>query len=116
MAVNIYDDINTLESSLRATDEFEGVKEAIERVKQDKQALELFRNFREIQMTLQQKQMAGEEIQPDELEHAQKTAQLSQQNPKIMEMLEAEMKLSGIIDEINRILMKPVQDLYETMN
>ncbi len=116
MAVNIYDDINKLEESLRATEEFAGVKEAIANVKADPEALELFRSFREVQMKLQQKQMAGEEIQPDELEHAQKTAQLSQQNPKIMGMLEAEMKLSGIIDEINRILMKPVQDLYETMN
>lgn len=116
MAVNIYDDINQLEESLRSTDEFAGVKAAIENVKADPEALEMFRNFREIQITLQQKQMAGEEIEPDELEQAQKTAQLSQQNPKIMEMLEAEMKLSGVIDEINRVLMKPVQDLYETMN
>ena len=116
MAVNIYDDINRLEESLRATDEFAGVQEAIENVKADPEALEMFRNFREIQINLQQKQMAGEEIEPDELEQAQKTAQLSQQNPKIMAMLEAEMKLSGVIDEINRVLMKPVQDLYETMN
>lgn len=116
MAVNIYDDINKLEESLRSTEEFSSVKEAIENVKADPEALEMFRNFREIQVTLQQKQMSGEEIQPDELEHAQKTAQLSQQNPKIMAMLEAEMKLSGVIEEINRILMKPVQELYETMN
>ena len=116
MVVNIYDDINKLEESLRATDEFAGVKAAIENVKSDAEALEMFRNFREIQVNLQQKQMSGEEIAPDELEHAQKTAQLAQQNPKIMEMLEAEMKLSGVIDEINRVLMKPVQDLYETMN
>ena len=39
----------------------------------------------------------------------------AQQNPKIMKMLEAEMKLSGLIEEVNRVLMKPVQQLYESI-
>lgn len=115
MTVNIYDDLNKLESTLRRTDEFAEVKNAIEEVKKDSQAAELFKSFRKIQMTLQQKQMQGEEIAHEELEYAQKTAQLAQQNEKIMQMLQAEMKLSGLIEEVNRVLMKPVQDLYETM-
>ena len=59
--------------------------------------------------------MAGEEIEADELEYAQKTAQLAQTNEKIMAMLEAEMKLSGLIEEVNRVLMKPVQEIYESI-
>ena len=34
---------------------------------------------------------------------------------KIMKMLEAEMKLSGLIEEVNRVLMKPVQEIYESI-
>lgn len=115
MTVNIYDDLNKLEATFRKTNEFAEVTTAIEAVKADEQALELFKSFRQIQMTLQEKQMRGEEIAPEELEYAQKTAQLAQQNEKIMEMLQAEMKLSGLLEEVNRVLMKPVQDLYETM-
>ncbi|MDW0114910.1 MULTISPECIES: YlbF family regulator [Sporosarcina] len=115
MTVNIYDDLNRLEATFRKTNEFAEVTTAIEAVKADEQALELFKSFRQIQMTLQEKQMRGEEIAPEELEYAQKTAQLAQQNEKIMEMLQAEMKLSGLLEEVNRVLMKPVQDLYETM-
>lgn len=115
MTVNIYDDLNRLEATFRKTNEFAEVTTAIEAVKADEQALELFKSFRKIQMTLQEKQMRGEEIAPEELEYAQKTAQLAQQNEKIMEMLQAEMKLSGLLEEVNRVLMKPVQDLYETM-
>ena len=59
--------------------------------------------------------MAGEDLQEDELIYAQKTAQLAQQNEKIVAMLEAEMKLSGVIEEVNRILVKPIQSLYEGM-
>ncbi|MFS0577241.1 YlbF family regulator [Sporosarcina sp. 179-K 3D1 HS] len=116
MAVNIYDDVNRLEATLRQTTEFQEVKYAIEAVKADNTALELFKSFRKIQMTLQEKQMQGVEIVQEELEYAQKTAQLAQQNPKIMAMLEAEMKLSGLIEEINRVLMKPVQSLYESIS
>lgn len=116
MTVNIYDDMNKLESTLRKTDEYGAVKSAMADVQADEEANTLFRSFREIQMNLQQKQMAGEEIAGDELEHAQKTAQLAQENPKIMAMLEAEMKLSSLIEEINRVVLKPVQDLYENFD
>ncbi len=115
MTVNIYDDVNKLEATFRKTAEFLEVQQAVEEVKQDEVALELFKSFRKIQVSLQEKQMQGEEVLPEELEYAQKTAQLAQQNPKIMTMLEAEMKLSSIIDEVNRVLMKPVQEIYETI-
>ena len=113
MSVNIYDDMNKLESTLRKTDEYLAVKTAMAEVKGDEQASVLFESFREIQMNLQQKQMAGEEIPGEELEHAQKTAQLAQEDPKIMAMLTAEMKLSELVEEVNRIVLKPIQDLYE---
>ncbi|WP_301107340.1 YlbF family regulator [Sporosarcina sp.] len=116
MTINIYDDMNKLESTLRKTDQYLAVKTAMEDVKGDEEARVLFESFREIQMNLQQKQMAGEEIPGEELEHAQKTAQLAQENPLIMAMLTAEMKLSELIEEVNRVVLKPVQDLYESFN
>lgn len=111
--INIYNEINALEATFRKTTEFAALQEAVAVVKADEEALKLFQNFRKIQMDLQEKQMAGEELQEDELVYAQKTAQLAQQNEKILAMLEAEMKLSSVIEEVNRILVKPVQALYE---
>lgn len=113
MTINIYDDINRLENSFRKTSEYAAVQQAVADVKADEEALALFKSFRELQMTLQQKQMQGEEITGEELEYAQKTAQLAQSNPKIEKMLQAEMALSGLIEEVNRVLMKPVQSIYE---
>ena len=111
--INIYNEINALEATFRKTAEFAALTDAVAVVKADEEALKLFQNFRKIQMDLQQKQMAGEELQEDELVYAQKTAQLAQQNEKILAMLEAEMKLSTVIEEVNRILVKPVQALYD---
>jgi len=113
--LNIYDDINRLETTFRKTQEFAAVQQAIQDVKRDPDALAIFQNFRKIQLSLQEQQMRGEQISGEELEYAQKTAQLAQQNPKIAKMLQAEMNLSRIIEEVNRILMKPVQDLYAEM-
>lgn len=115
MTVNIYDDLNRLEATFRKTAQFAIVEQAIQEVKEDGDALMLFKNFRKIQLSLQEKQMAGEEIAAEELEYAQKTAQLAQANEKIMKMLEAEMQLSGLIEEVNRVLMKPVQTMYESI-
>ncbi|MFJ7983293.1 YlbF family regulator [Lysinibacillus xylanilyticus] len=111
--INIYNEINTLEATFRKTPEFEELKEAVAAVKQDEEALNLFKSFRKVQIDLQKKQLTGEDILEDELVYAQKTAQLAQQNAKISAMLEAEMKLSKIIEEVNRILIKPIQALYE---
>lgn len=111
--INIYNDINALEATFRKTYEFETLQAAVEVVKNDEEALNVFKNFRKIQMELQKKQLAGEDLLEDELVYAQKAAQLAQQNEKISAMLEAEMALSKVIEEVNRILIKPIQSLYE---
>lgn len=111
--INIYNDINKLEATMRQTDEFKVLKDAVEAVRADEEARVLFANFRDVQMKLQQKQMNGEELLEDELVHAQKTAQLAQSSPTILAMLEAEMALSKIIEEVNRVLVKPIQSLYD---
>lgn len=116
MTVNIYDDLNKLEETFRKTEEFAEVEEAIEAVVADEEAAKLFKAFREIQVELQEKQRQDEEISPEELENAQNIAQNAQENEKIMAMLQSEMKLSGLIDEVNRVLMQPVQALYEKFN
>lgn len=110
---NIYNDINNLEAAMRKMDEFKVLKDAVEAVRADEEAKNLFTNFRDIQMKLQQKQMNGEELLEDELLFAQKAAQLAQSSPKILAMLEAEMALSKMIEEVNRVLVKPIQSLYD---
>lgn len=115
MAVNIYDDINKLESTFRSTEEFQKLEGAVTDVKADSEANELFKKFRDLQISLQQKQSEGTEITEEEMMDAQVTAQAAQQNEKILAMLEAEMGLSQMIEEVNRVLIQPVQSLYESM-
>jgi cell fate (sporulation/competence/biofilm development) regulator YlbF (YheA/YmcA/DUF963 family) len=110
---NIQAELNKLVESFSALEEFTTLKDAVAQVREDEEAKTYFTNFRDIQIKLQQKQIAGEEISEDEITFVQKAATLAQSNPKIITMLEAEMKLSDIIEEVNRDLFKPIQDLYE---
>ena len=111
--MTIFNEIAKLEVVFRETKEFKVLQETVEEVKKDEEARTLFSNFRNIQQKLQQKQMAGEELQEDEYVYLQKTAQLAQQNVKILAMLEAEMAMSTVIEEVNRMLVEPIQSLYE---
>lgn len=110
---NIYDTANKLEQELRETEAYSDLKSAFSTVKADSEASEVFQQFQEVQMKLQQKQMSGEEISEEEISEAQEMALKSGENDLIKELMEAEQKLSTLIDDLNRIIMKPVQDIYQ---
>ncbi|OIU73238.1 YlbF family regulator [Rossellomorea aquimaris] len=115
MAINLYDQANELERALRQSDEFLELKKMYDEVNSDESANKMFENFRNIQMTLQQKQMNGEEITQEEVEQAQKTAQLVQQHEKIGKLMEAEQRMSMVIQDLNKVIMRPLEELYGSM-
>lgn len=112
MAVNLHDAAYDLERVIRNSNEFQDLKKMYEAVNADEAAKGMFENFRNIQMQLQQKQMMGEEITQDEVEQAQKTVALVQQHETIGRLMEAEQRMSVIINELNQIIMKPLEELY----
>lgn len=113
MTVNIYDDVNRLEATLRQTEEFKNVQVAAEALKADAEALNIFKSLLEAQMAMYEKQMRGEEISEDELQEAEKIRQLAEANEKVMNMGNAEKTLTSLMEEINAVLRKPFQELYK---
>ncbi|MCY9423653.1 YlbF family regulator, partial [Bacillus paralicheniformis] len=59
-----------------------------------------------------QKRMNGEDITQEEVEQAQKSVALVQQHDKISQLMEAEQRMSMLIAELNKIIMKPLEELY----
>ncbi|MEH6943526.1 YlbF family regulator [Bacillus sp. JJ722] len=112
MSVNVYDVAYELEKSIRQSKEYTDLQSLLDAVNKDEVAKKMFDNFREVQMKLQQKQMTGQEITQEEVEQAQKLLQLVQQNPSISKLMEAEQRMSMLIAELNKIIMKPLEDLY----
>lgn len=115
MSVNMYDFAYDLEKAIRESNEYLELKELIEAVNRDDIAKKMFDHFRELQLQLQQKQMMGHEITQEEIDHAQKQLQLVQQHPTISRLMEAEQRLSLLFGELNKIIMKPLEDLYGSL-
>lgn len=113
MSVNIYDAVNQLERDLRKTDQYKKLEEAFETLQKDDEAKALFDQFRLTQQTLQQKQMTGQEIGEDEAKQAQELSQKVGNNDVLSELIQAEQELGQMIEEINQIALKPIQELYQ---
>lgn len=113
MSVNIYDAANQLESDLRKTDEFKNLETVFENLKADEEASKLFDDFRVIQQTLQQKQMTGQEITEEDAKQAQELSAKVGENETLANLIEAEQRVGQVIEEINQIALKPIQELYQ---
>lgn len=115
MAINIYDSAYALEKAIRQSDEYTHLKQMYDEVNADPATKKMFDHFRQIQMNLQQKQMMGQEISQEEVQQAQSTVALVQQNEKISRLMQAEQRMSMIIGELNQLIMKPLEELYGKM-
>jgi cell fate (sporulation/competence/biofilm development) regulator YlbF (YheA/YmcA/DUF963 family) len=115
MAVNLYDAAYALEKAIRESDEYKQLQQIYNEVNADPTAKSMFDNFRQIQMNLQQKQMMGQEISEAEVQQAQSTVALVQQNEKISRLMQAEQRMSMIIGELNQVIMKPLEELYKEL-
>ncbi|WP_077623151.1 YlbF family regulator [Sediminibacillus massiliensis] len=111
---NIYDSAYELEKAIRDSEEFKGLKDAYDKVMADESAKKMFEDFRTTQMSLQEKQMQGQEITEEEVESAKRVVELVQQHEEISKLMEQEQRLNVVINDVSRIITKPLEELYGT--
>lgn len=109
---NVYDVAYDLENALRDSEDFRSLKNLFDTVNNDESSKRLFDNFRQTQFELQQKQMMGQDISEEEVQKAQQQFQLIQQHETISKLMEAEQRMTMIINELNKVIMKPLEELY----
>ncbi|GAQ19787.1 hypothetical protein OPHB3_3771 [Oceanobacillus picturae] len=109
---NIYDSAYDLEKAIRESEEFKSLKLAYDAVMNDATAKQMFDNFRDTQMALQEKQMQGQEITEEEVEKARHVVELVQQHEDISKLMEEEQRLNTVINDVSRIITKPLEELY----
>lgn len=113
MSNNIYDTANQLEKELRESEAYANLADAFKNLQEDAEASSLFQTVQEIQMKLQQKQQAGEEITEADIQEAQQTSAEAAENDKVQTLMNSEQQVSTMINDLNQIIMKPIQDLYQ---
>ncbi|QFT88244.1 hypothetical protein FIU87_06290 [Bacillus sp. THAF10] len=116
MANNVYDVAYNLETAVKESEEFKNLQALYKEVFAEESTKRMFENFRNIQLELQQKQMSGQEISQEEVEKAQQTVALVQQNEAIAKLMEAEQRMSMMVSELNKIIMKPLEELYSNVD
>jgi cell fate (sporulation/competence/biofilm development) regulator YlbF (YheA/YmcA/DUF963 family) len=109
---NIYDSAYDLEKAIRSSEEFTRLKNAYDAVMADESAKQMFDNFRNTQMALQEKQMQGQDISEEEVEQARKVVELVQQHEDISKLMEEEQRLNVVINDVIRFITKPLEELY----
>jgi cell fate (sporulation/competence/biofilm development) regulator YlbF (YheA/YmcA/DUF963 family) len=109
---NIYDTANQIEKELRELPEFKTLQEAFDKVKADEAAYTLFKEFQNFQQSLQEKQMRGEEFTDVDAQQAQSYATKVQEAEAINELMQKEQAFSIVVNDLNRIIMTPVRELY----
>ncbi|KHD84577.1 YlbF family regulator [Heyndrickxia ginsengihumi] len=112
MANSLIDYAQELEKALRNSEDYKALTTSYQTVLQNNEAKSLFEQFRDLQLQLQQKQMTGQQITEEEAKKAQETALLVQQNPYIVQLMTAEQRMSDTINQLNKIILKPLDDLY----
>ena len=111
---NLYDNAYDLEKAIRACDEYQQLKKCYDNLEQDETGKKMFANFRNLQIELQKKQMQGEQITREEAQSAQRQLQMIQQHQGISKLMEAEQRMSMVINDLNKIITKPLEELYGT--
>ncbi|MFC4619060.1 YlbF family regulator [Camelliibacillus cellulosilyticus] len=109
---NVYDHAYDLEKALRESDEYQKLKQAYDDVQQDSAARHMFVSFQNMQKNLQQRQMQGERVTKEEAENIQQQMQTVQRHPLIGKLMEEERRLGVLLNDINQIISKPLEDLY----
>jgi len=110
--VNLYSITHDFERILRRSNEFRSLKSIYREVNADPKTKQLFNKFHNLQIELQNKQMTGQKIMRDEVEEVQKIGEVVQKNEKIVRLIEAEQRMNMLIMELNKIITKPLQEIY----
>ena len=63
--VNIYDTANQLAKEVTETKEFKDLKKALDQAKADEASNKIYTEFQETQLTIQQQQAAGQEVEQE---------------------------------------------------
>lgn len=111
---NMFESAYDLQTAIRDSEDFQALQAAFDKVMEDPSSKQMFDNFRNTQLELQEKQMQGEDITEEEVEKARNVVELVQQHPDISDLMEKEQRLNTVINELSQVITKPLEELYGT--
>ncbi|WP_124059397.1 YlbF family regulator [Vaginisenegalia massiliensis] len=112
--INIYDTANQLEREFRQLNAFKQLQAAFAAIRADEASAKLFEQFKQASQDYQMKQMSGQEISEEDLKALQDLSDQVRDNEAINQLMASEQQLSQIMADINQIITKPLQEIYQS--
>lgn len=109
---NIYDTINKLELEIRNHEAYLNLKAAMADVQANDSAQSLYNEFRNLQTSLSMKAQMGLEVSDEEIKDAQALQAKMTDNEIIKAFLDREQQVSQLLNDINQIVTRPIQEIY----
>jgi len=113
MADKMQDLSEQIAQALQDTDQFKSLKTAFAAMKADDDTYKLFKQFQQIQLDLQQKQMAGQQLTDDEMKNAREVADKVAKIDTIKTLMEAERGVNDLLSNLNKMITEPIQNIYQ---
>ncbi|MDO5457202.1 MAG: YlbF family regulator [Atopococcus tabaci] len=110
--VNIYDTANQLAKEVTETKEFKDLKEALDQAKADEASNKIYTEFQETQLTIQQQQAAGQEVEQEKIKRLQELSEEMQDDDLLKEVLKNEQEMNMLLNDVNRVVVSPLTKLY----
>lgn len=114
--MSLQDTAYELEKLIRNSQEYSALKKAYQDVERNPEAKRLFDSFKQVQLRLQQKQQMGQPLTQQDAQAVQNQLQMIQGNPLIGQLMMREQQMGAVIEKINQIITKPLQELYQYPN
>ncbi len=112
MTVNIYDSVNQVASDLPQTQQFMAVQNAFAALKQDQVAFIMYKEFSELQEVLRNAQLNGQQPKEEDVKKLQELAKKMNDMDAVKNLMAAEQSLNQLLNDINSIIIKPINDVY----
>ena len=113
MTNNIYDTANQLERDLRNLDAYKALQESLRLIQADSESLKLYQEFREKSQEYQMKLIQGQTVSDEELAGLQELTETIKKDKNIFKLMNEEQQIGQVIKDINTIITKPLNKLYE---
>ncbi len=107
--MSLYDMANRLARKLKESDEYSSYQQARRKVMDNERTLEMLQDYQTQRMKLQTKQLSGEELSEDEKQKLENLKEIIDLNADIKKYLDAEYRVSILLDDIQRILFSDLE-------
>lgn len=112
---NIYDTINQLERDIRDQEAYKELVAAVEALKNDNEAFDIYTEFRALQSSFQFKAQLGQEITEEDEKNANDLQEKLANNTIIADLMDKERALNTLVEDINQSVSKPINEVYQSL-